>query len=143
VQLRRIRDAFEGCEVVWASTQAQLASEVAPERFVLIPDANRWGKWTLLRSALRVLVLVLRTRPEIVISSGAAPGYFAVRFGRMLGARTLWLDSIANAGEFSLSGHHAVRLVDLFLSQWPSLAEPLPPPANRARGKPYYAGEVV
>ena len=32
----------------------------------------------------------------MVISTGAAPGYFAMRFAKWLGRRTIWIDSIAN-----------------------------------------------
>ena len=41
----------------------------------------------------------------------------------MLGARTLFLDSIANAEELSLSANLARRHCDLVLTQWPHLAE--------------------
>ena len=46
----------------------------------------------------------MRLRPDVVITTGAAPGYFAVRIGKLLGARVVWVDSIANAEELSLSG---------------------------------------
>jgi hypothetical protein len=59
-----------------------------------------------------------------VISTGAAPGYFAVRIGKLFGARTIWVDSVANAEELSLSGKEAGRHVDLWLTQWPHLARP-------------------
>ena len=70
----------------------------------------------------------------MVISTGAAPGYFAVRIGRMLGARTLFLDSIANAEELSLSANLARRHCDLVLTQWPHLAE---------QDGPQYRGSVL
>ena len=50
---------------------------------------------------LRTFLVVLRERPDVVVSTGAAPGYFALRFGRLFGARTLWLESIANVEELS------------------------------------------
>jgi hypothetical protein len=58
----------------------------------------------------------------VVITTGAAPGYFAVRIGKLLGARVVWLDSVANAGELSMSGRKAGSFVDLWLTQWPHLA---------------------
>ncbi|MFM7260605.1 MAG: UDP-N-acetylglucosamine--LPS N-acetylglucosamine transferase [bacterium] len=147
-QLRRLRLAFEGCDTTWASTDPGLAKEVAPDRFVLVPDASRWDRVKLAWSILRVLWLVVRLRPDAIVSTGAAPGFFALRFGRLVGARTLWLDSFANAEELSLSGRKASAFADLALTQWPHLGEPLPTQHAAARGsrakrRAYYAGAVV
>jgi len=74
--------------------------------------------------ALTVLWIVLRTRPQVVVSTGASPGFFAMLFGRVLGKTTIWVDSIANAEELSLSGQQARRFTDLWLTQWEHLARP-------------------
>jgi hypothetical protein len=97
IQLLRLRPVFIGSHVLYASVGTQRARDVAPAPYYSIPDANRQNK--------------------------AMPGYFAVRIGRMLGARTLFLDSIANAEELSLSANLARRHCDLVLTQWPHLAE--------------------
>ena len=123
IQLLRLRPAFAGTEVTYASVGRGSAADVAPAAYHAIPDANRAQKVKLVFLLLRLSLLILRVRPDVVISTGAAPGYFAVRIGRMLGARTLFLDSIANAEELSLSAHLARRHCDLVLTQWPSLAE--------------------
>jgi hypothetical protein len=70
----------------------------------------------------------------VVISTGAAPGYFALRFGKRLGARTIWLDSIANVDELSLSGQRAGKYAGLWLTQWQHLATP---------AGPHFAGAVL
>ena len=98
-QLRRLRRAFAGCNITWASTDRDLAREVAPDQFVFVPDASRWDRVKLAWSILSVLWLVIRLRPDAIVSTGAAPGFFALRFGKLLGARTLWLDSFANSEE--------------------------------------------
>jgi hypothetical protein len=59
-----------------------------------------------------------------VISSGAAPGIVALRVGKLLGARTVWLDSIANVDSLSLSGQRVSSFADLQLTQWPHLESP-------------------
>ena len=61
-----------------------------------MPDANRWDRLALLRTACSVLRVLASERPDVVISTGAAPGFFAILFGKMFGARTIWVDSIAN-----------------------------------------------
>lgn len=124
VQLLRLRPAWEGCDVTYATVSRTYAPEVAPHRFCSIPDATRWNKLGVLWLAIRVLLVILRERPDVVVSTGAAPGYFALRFGRWIGARTVWIDSIANVEQVSLAGRMAGRFADLWLTQWPELARP-------------------
>lgn len=143
VQLRRLARAFEGCDTVWASTDRGLGPQVAPHRFVTVPEASRWDRVRLAWMALRVALLVLRVRPDAIVSTGAAPGYVALRVGRLLGARTVWVDSFANAGELSLSGRKALAFADLTLTQWPHLGETLAPGAAPRRGVAYFAGSVL
>jgi UDP-N-acetylglucosamine:LPS N-acetylglucosamine transferase len=123
VQMLRLRPAFADKQVTYASVGMSRAADVAPAAYRSIPDANRAQKLKLLWLLMKLSWLVLRVRPDVVISTGAAPGYLAVRIGRMLGARTLFLDSIANAEELSLSANLAKRHCDLVLTQWPHLAD--------------------
>jgi UDP-N-acetylglucosamine:LPS N-acetylglucosamine transferase len=123
VQLRRLRPAFEGCDVAYLTTDPGHRDEVAPARFYTTKDASRWNKLKLLISAAKIALVVLKERPDVVISTGAAPGYFAIRFGKLVGARTMWIDSIANVEELSLSGKMASKHATLCLTQWPHLAQ--------------------
>ncbi len=125
VQLRRMRPAWEHCEVHYLSTLADYANDLEPGATLhLVNDANRWDKVGIARMALRVGWTLLRVRPHVIISTGAAAGYFALRFGKLLGARTVWIDSIANAEELSLTGTMVRKYADLYLTQWPDLAKP-------------------
>jgi len=72
------------------------------------------------------MLVVLRFRPHVVITTGAAPGLIAVRLARLFGARTVWIDSMANSEELSLSGKLAGDHVDLWLTQWPDLTDKYP-----------------
>jgi UDP-N-acetylglucosamine:LPS N-acetylglucosamine transferase len=135
VQLLRLRPAFEGCDVTYATVMEGYRADLeAGSDFRVVPDGNRWSKINLLRAACAVFLLLLSLRPDVVITTGAAPGYFAVRFGKLLGARVVWIDSIANAGELSMSGIKAGAFVDLWLTQWPHLAR---------EGGPKFCGSVL
>ncbi len=122
VQLLRLRPAFEGCDVHYASVDPASAAQVAPAPFHPYPDANKDTKLRLALSALRILIIVLRLRPDVVISTGAAGGYFAIRFARLFGGRGMFIDSIANARELSLTARLAKGHADKVLSQWPEVA---------------------
>ncbi|HEY8607983.1 MAG TPA: glycosyl transferase [Noviherbaspirillum sp.] len=123
VQLLRLRPAFEHNDVTYMTTNADYGKDVA-SRLVTIADANLKEKLRLLRMFGEVLLHVVRLRPDVVISTGAAPGFAAIFFGRLLGARTIWIDSIANSEQLSVSGRFAKRYADVWLTQWAHLAHP-------------------
>ena len=121
VQLLRLRPAFEGMRTIFVSVSDDLASDVAPHSFYRVPDGNRSTKLRLICQLVTILYILVRERPGYIVSTGAAPGYLAIRLGKLFGARTLFIDSIANAEKLSLSGHLASAHADLMLTQWPSL----------------------
>ena len=100
----------------------------------IVRDASRWDKIGLVIMILQLFWLIIRLRPRVVITTGAAPGVVALAIGKLLGARTIWLDSIANAQELSMSGRAAKHFADLRLTQWPELAE---------ENGPFYHGAVL
>lgn len=122
VQLTRLWPAFKGHEVVVVTVNQAYGSEVSADRFYVVNDATRWNKVGLVRLALRILWILIKERPNIVISTGAAPGYLGIRFGKLFRAQTIWLDSIANVEKLSMSGNKIGRHADLWLTQWPHLA---------------------
>lgn len=124
IQLLRLRPAFEGADVVFVTTEVEYQSMVNGAPFRVITEATRNEKFRMLKMLLQILWIFLRERPTAVVTTGAAPGYFAVRIGKLLGSKTLWIDSIANAEELSLSGRLASKHADVTLTQWSHLATP-------------------
>jgi UDP-N-acetylglucosamine:LPS N-acetylglucosamine transferase len=134
VQLMRLMPAFEDQDVTFVTVDAAYRSQVEEHRFYVVPDATRWNKLRLALMAMKLLWILLVERPDVVISTGAAPGFVAIRMARILGARTVWLDSIANVERLSLSGEKIGPYASLWLTQWPHLARP---------EGPFYAGAVL
>ena len=121
VQLLRLRPAFEGHKVVFATVQQSYAEEVEGHRFYAVTDATRWSRWKMIKMIGQVCLIILRERPDVVISTGAAPGAVALRIGKWLGAKTVWIDSIANVEKISMSGSKVGKFSDLWLTQWEHL----------------------
>lgn len=122
VQLLRLRPSFAGEQVAYVTVNGVYRADIGRAPLYVVNDATRWSKLGLLRLAARMTWIMLRERPDFVITTGAAPGYFAVMIGKMLGARTAWIDSMANVDDMSLAGRKARRWTDLWLTQWPALA---------------------
>lgn len=119
-QLLRLRPAFLGQDVVYVTTERS-ALEQAGDGYVVV-EATRWSRRRLLLQALQVLWIILRERPDVVVSTGASVGFFALRIAKLCGARTIWIDSIANVEKLSMSGERIGRHADLWLTQWEHLA---------------------
>ena len=120
VQLLRLRKSFEGQELAFMTTNAEYASEVNEPLYV-VKDANLNKKIGLIIMFIQVLWVLLRFRPDVIVTTGAAPGFAAIMIGKVFGAKTLWLDSIANGEELSAAGKKAHRWADEWLTQWEHL----------------------
>lgn len=117
-----LRGAFEGHQARFATTLKGAGDLIGLPDVIIIPDCNRDRPFRAAYAALRIGLLVLRMRPQVIISTGALPGVIALAIGKRIGARTIWVDSIANAEEFSMAGKKARKYSDLWLSQWPEVA---------------------
>lgn len=73
-------------------------------------------------------------RPDFVTSTGTALGCISLALGRIFRAKTIWLDSIANADRLSLLGSMVRWCADLWLTQWPHLT---------GEDEPQYRGAVL
>lgn len=123
VQMRRLAPAFSGADVHYATTDASSADQVGPSRLHVFPDANKDTPLKLAICFIRLAWIIFRLRPQVVISTGAAGGFLAIRLARLIDARTMFIDSIANARELSISARLSMGVADHVLSQWPRVAE--------------------
>lgn len=72
---------------------------------------------------LKVLLILRRERPDWVVSDGAEiaiPAFFAAK---LLGIRTLFIESFCRVNTPSFTGRILYPFSDEFLVQWPSLLE--------------------
>lgn len=122
IQLLRLRDAFSEQDVTYVTTVPEYRSMVGDSDFWIVTEASRKTKFRMVLMALQVLWILVRVRPSAIVTTGAAPGFIAIWFGRRLGIRTLWVDSIANADEMSMSGKLALQHADTVLTQWEHLS---------------------
>lgn len=134
VELIRLAPAFEEHDVALATVDEAYRGEAGSARFYTVRDVTRWDKWRWVQTIAKLAWIIARERPDVVVSTGALPGYFSLRLAKWFGARTIWLDSIANVEQLSMSGQKIGEHADLWLTQWPHLARP---------NGPLYRGTVL
>jgi UDP-N-acetylglucosamine:LPS N-acetylglucosamine transferase len=126
-QLMLLLPSFQDHQLVFVSTMAGLAESAGVGATIVIHDCNRDRRAAMVRCALQLWSIVRSERPEIVVSTGAAPGLLALIIGKLFGARSVWIDSVANAERLSMSGLIAGKVADVWLTQWRHLAAPKGP----------------
>ena len=120
----KLSESWQGYEIFCVTT-----SEVIRERLqeygkaYTVGECNREHPLRVILVLMRCINIILRERPDVVISTGAAVGCILCILGKLLGARVVWIDSITNVERVSLSGRMVRHIADLFLVQWPELTE--------------------
>lgn len=87
-----------------------------------------------LRNAVRNTLLAVRVlrkeRPDLVVSSGAAVAVPFFLVGKLLGAKTVYVEVFDRADAPTLTGRLVRRVTDLFVVQWPEMERVYPGAVN-------------
>ena len=133
IQLLRIaRPMEEHYEMIYVSTHPKCATMVEGQKFCLTGDFSRSNAWKLIPEFFNAIKTIRQEKPDAIITTGAAPGLVYLLAGKLLGRKTIWIDSIANAEHLSASGRMASKFASRIYTQWKDLAV----------GKIQYAGNV-
>ena len=83
----------------------------------------------------RSFKIVVKERPTLVVTTGSMPLAVFGLLAKCFGSRLVWIDSISQIDDISMSGRLVMRFADLFFVQWPDLEKKYP--------KAIYRGELV
>jgi len=123
-QLLRLAESWEGYDTFCVTTTDVVRGKLGEYgKVYIVGECNRKHFLRAIFVLIRCITVVLRERPNVAISTGAAAGCMICFLGKLLGAKIVWMDSITNVERISLSGRMVRYIADLFLVQWPELAE--------------------
>jgi UDP-N-acetylglucosamine:LPS N-acetylglucosamine transferase len=122
IELLRLKPVFTGHDTYYLTTNKEFESTVKGEKFYYVPDVSRWNKLKFLVVAMKMNSIIRKIKPDIIISTGAAPGVVSMVLGKLAGARTIWVDSMCHVRKLSLSGKISSWFTDRVYTQWPHLA---------------------
>ncbi len=123
-ELLELKESWQGREHFYVTTSEVVVGRLNDAgRVYVVGEANRRQPLRMLAMLVRCIWVVLRERPDVVISTGAAAGCLTCMLAKMMGAKLIWIDSLANIDRLSMSGGIVRRFADLFLVQWEHLAE--------------------
>jgi len=123
-QLLRLQSAWNSHNTFCVTTSDVVLEKLQKYgKVYVVGECNRQHPLKVLLVLTRCIRIILKERPDVVISTGAAVGCIMCFLGKVIGAKIVWVDSITNVDRLSLSGRLVRRIADLFLAQWQQLAE--------------------
>ncbi len=123
-ELLKLADAWKGYETFYITTTGVMRDELCKHgRVYVVGECNRSYPFRIIRVFFRCTRIIFKERPDVIVSTGAAPGLLACFLGKLIGTKIVWIDSIANVERLSLSGWLVRPIADLCLVQWPDLAD--------------------
>jgi len=118
-----LRGFWSHCDALWVTFDTpDAASLLEGERVEHAVHPTNRNLVNMVRNAGRALRILRRERPDAVVSTGAGVAVPFLFVAKLLGIRTIYVESITRIGELSLSGRLVRPFCDEFLVQWPELA---------------------
>jgi hypothetical protein len=123
-QVLRISRAWKQYSAFYVSTSQTVASSLTKRgRYYIIEESGRGHFFSTFKCLVQCIRIIIREKPNVIISGGSGCGSFLCVIGKLFGAKAVWLDSIANVDKMSLSGMVTRPFVDLCIVQWPKHVE--------------------
>lgn len=123
-QLLKLSESWKSHETFCVTTTDVVGRKIQEfGKVYVVGECNRNHPIRVVKVLFRCIRIVLRERPDVLISTGAAPGCMVCFLGKIISAKVIWIDSITNVERISLSGRMVRYISDLFLVQWPELAQ--------------------
>jgi UDP-N-acetylglucosamine:LPS N-acetylglucosamine transferase len=122
-QLLQLREAWGGRACLYITTREGMVEELADAPIAVVKDCHTGQVVRATLCLMQLCALFFKHRPRYLVTTGALPGLLATVAARLVGARVIWIDSVANSERLSTSGRHAKRFAHAHYSQWPEVAE--------------------
>ena len=124
-EMRRIMEAFEGHNIFFVTIKARSTENLQNAYFV----RDTTGA-TIIHMAFNMLIItiqslriLLKEKPELIVSTGADVTIPICYLAKLLGAKVIFIESVCRVKDLSPTGKILYPIADLFLVQWEKLAK--------------------
>jgi UDP-N-acetylglucosamine:LPS N-acetylglucosamine transferase len=133
----RLSDAFKGSDYFFVTYNSEATRNIRNAYFIKFEGRGLKAKMMLTKTLIKAFKILIKEKPDVIISTGG--GEIAVPFcyiGKMLGAKVIFIETLARMTTPSGGGKCVYPIADLFLVQWESLLK-------RYGNKAKYWGKVI
>lgn len=132
-EVRLLKEAYERCEHFYVlNDKAELSEDMRGRTYFIRHSERDWLLFTNIFEAWRIL---RNKKPDLILSTGAGPAVPFTVVGKLLGIRSIFIETFTRVTKPSLTGRIMYRLADRFFYQWRSLEKFFP--------KGVYSGPVI
>lgn len=119
-----LKNFWEQLDHFWVTFRgADTGSLLEGERVYFAYSPTNRNIKNLMRNLFLAFKILTYERPDIIISTGAGVSVPFIYIGKLLGAKTIYIESLTRVDDLSLSGKLVYHIVDDMLVQWPELKE--------------------
>lgn len=123
MELLQIIPAVKNCNY-YVVTEYNIASKDTTERFEMHYFLKQQERrsivfiYVFVYNMIKSLFIVLKERPTHILTTGAGAVFPTCIFGKLLGAKIIYIESFAKINSKSMTGRLLYKLVDRFYVQW-------------------------
>jgi beta-1,4-N-acetylglucosaminyltransferase len=132
-EVRLLKPAYEDSEHFYVLNDKAELSEDMKGRTFFIRHSER--DWLLFMNLLEAWRILRNEKPDLILSTGAGPVVPFALVGKLLGIRSIFIETFTRVARPSLTGRIMYRLADRFFYQWKQLERFFP--------KGVYGGPVI
>jgi beta-1,4-N-acetylglucosaminyltransferase len=132
----QLMEAFHGHELFFATYTSSRNTDIKTIAQAYFCENTSANPYKLLKALIRALPIILREKPDVLISLGAEIALPFFFWGKLFGSRLIFIESWCRVEDLSLTGKIVYPFVDAFWVQWPQLLKNCGPKAE-------YHGTVI
>ncbi|MEA5512658.1 PssD/Cps14F family polysaccharide biosynthesis glycosyltransferase [Nodularia sp. UHCC 0506] len=120
--LQQLRPFWENQERVWVTFRTKTTeAELTEEQVYWAYSPTNRNLPNLCKNLLLSWQLIRKTRPDVIISTGAGVAVPFLILGKLLGSKTVFIESVTRVNTLSLSARLALPFLSVLYVQWPQL----------------------
>jgi beta-1,4-N-acetylglucosaminyltransferase len=132
----QILPAFAGHEVFFATYHSSRDTEVTQIAHAYFTQNIGTSLFRMFRATFWALRVLWREKPDVIVSLGAEIALPFLYLGKLLGVKTIFIESWCRVEDLSGTGRLVYPVADVFWVQWPQLLEV-------CSSKAQYRGSVI
>ena len=129
-----LMEAFKGHDIFFITYNDPRANQISYKKYLL--ENIGTDLWKMIKAFFKINNILKKEKPKLVISTGSEIAIPTFIIARIMGIKTIYIESWCRVKTRSKTGKILYYFSDLFLVQWPQLL-------NKYGKKARYEGAVI